>query len=201
MVELYGAEISELPDPLQVPEILQGLPRERQDKILRTKQKQKRLQSLGAGLLLADILTQRGISMETLHTEDNGKPVADGVHFNLAHSGNMVICAVGNRQVGCDIEQLKSVSTTMGVRIFSDAERRRLAQLSKEAYLREFYRIWTMKESYVKMTGIGLRVPLDTLEIKDCYLKEYSIPGYQIAVCAKEKEFSPFVWRTIGNMR
>lgn len=201
MVELYGAEISELPDPLLVPEILQGLPKARQEKVLRAKQRQKRLQSLGAGLLLADILTQRGISMETLRTEVCGKPVVDGIHFNLAHSGNMVICAVGNRQVGCDIEQIKPMSKNMEARNFSVTERERLAQLSKEISLREFYRIWTMKESYLKMTGIGLRVPLDTLEIKDCYLKEYSIPGYQITVCAKETEFSTFEWKTIGNMR
>ncbi len=201
MVELYGAEISGLPDPLHVPEILQGLPKERQEKVLRAKQRQKRLQSLGAGLLLADILEQHGISMGTLRTEDYGKPVADGIQFNLAHSGNMVICAVGNRQVGCDIEQIKPVSKDMETCIFSDAEREKMTQFSKETYLRDFYRIWTRKESYLKMTGIGLRVPLDTLEIKDCYLKEYSIPGYQITVCAKETEFTPFLWKTIGHIR
>lgn len=201
MVSLYGAEISGLPDPLCVPEILQGLPKERQEKVLRAKQKQKRLQSLGAGLLLVDILEQCGISMETLRTNGYGKPVADGIHFNLAHSGNMVICAVGHRQVGCDIERLKPVSKNRETHIFSGAEREHLARLSKEDYLREFYRIWTRKESYLKMTGIGLRVPLDTLKIRDCFFEEYPIFGYQITVCAKETEFSPFVWKTIGNIR
>lgn len=201
MVTLYGAEISELPDPLLLPEILQGLPQERQEKVLRAKQRQKRLQSLGAGLLLADVLKQYGISTETLRTEECGKPVAEGIHFNLSHSGNMVICAVGTGRVGCDIEQIRPVSKNLEARFFSDAEREQLAQFSEEAYLREFYRIWTKKESYLKMTGIGLRVSPDTLEIQDCYMKEYFVPGYQIMVCAEEVEFSSFMWKTIGNIR
>ena len=30
---------------------------------------------------------------------------AENIHFNLSHSGNLVICAVGEKAVGCDIEK------------------------------------------------------------------------------------------------
>ena len=65
---------------------------------------------------------------------------------------------------------------------------------TESAYLKnekdEFFRLWTMKESYVKMTGEGLRLPLNQFEIRfeervkiyrdgktcACFLKEYEIP-------------------------
>ena len=53
------------------------------------------------------------------------------------------------------------------------------------------------KESYLKMLGTGIRVPLNELEIQDCYLKEYEIQGYQITVCAKEDKFSDLIWENI----
>ena len=61
-----------------------------------------------------------------------------------------------------------------------------------------------MKESYVKMTGEGLRLPMNEFElilsdevkvlrdgeIQECFIKEYTVPEYRITVCAGECEFS-----------
>lgn len=197
MVYLYVADISNLPEPLENAEVMDGLPEERRKKILCAKQKQKRLQSLGAGLLLHRVLHKHGILSNTLGTDDNGKPFAEGICFNLSHSGNYVICAVSDREVGCDIEQMKEAPKQIASRVFSPAEMEYLEQITGEAYNREFFRIWTQKESYLKMIGRGLRLPLDTLEIRDCYLKEYQIPGYQITVCALENDFAEMSWVTI----
>lgn len=190
MVYLYATDISALSDPLDCPEILEGLPVERQRKILSAKQKQNRLQSLGAGLLLNQVLCRHGISKDTLGKDANGKPTVDGICFNLAHSGNYVICAVSEGPVGCDIEQIKDAPKRVAERSFSAEENAHLEQFAGDAYNREFFRIWTKKESYLKMTGIGIRVPLNTLELKGCYLQEYEIPGYQVTVCAEEHAFA-----------
>ena len=68
-----------------------------------------------------------------------------------------------------------------------------------------FFRIWTMKESYIKMTGEGMRLSFDCFEflldsektrvrrdgkILSCHIMEYDIPGYKVSVCAKEEEFA-----------
>lgn len=197
MVDLYVADISSVLEPLEYPEIMEKLPLERQNKILKSMQKSKRLQSLGAGLLLNRVFHIHGIPLDTLRTDINGKPIVDGICFNLAHSGNYVICAVSNRQVGCDIEQIKEAPKQVEDRVFSPEEKEYLKRFSGDVYNREFFRLWTKKESFLKMTGTGIRVPLNTLEIKDCYLKEYEIPGYQVTVCAEENEFAELSWENV----
>ena len=197
MVYVYVADVSVLPDPLENALVMEGLPIERQKTIFNTNQKQKRLQSLGAGLLLNVVLHRYGILADTLRTDENGKPTVDGICFNLSHSGDYVICAVSDREVGCDIEQIKEAPRRIASRVFSPEEIRCLEQISNEAYNREFFRLWTKKESFLKMKGIGIRVPLQALEIRDCYFKEYEIPGYQVTVCAEENEFTEIIWEEI----
>lgn len=197
MVYLYVTDISALPEPMEYPEIMEGLLAERQKKILSCSHKQKRAQSLGAGLLLNKVLCRYGISPEKVCTDSNGKPVVDGIYFNLSHSGEMVVCAVSEKPVGCDIEQIKDAPKRVAERSFSTAEKEHLKQFSGEAYNREFFRIWTKKESYLKMTGQGIRVPLDKVELKDCFVQEYEMPGYQITVCAEENEFAELSWEKL----
>lgn len=194
MVNLYVADISALLDPFDYPKVMEGLSEERKKKILNCKQKQKRLQSLGAGILLNKVLRRYGTLPERVRTEPNGKPVVDGICFNLSHSGELVICAISQKPVGCDIEQLNDAPKCVVEHAFSVAEKEYLQQFSGVAYNREFFRIWTKKESFLKMTGMGIRVPLHTLEIKGCYLKEYEIPGYQVTVCSEENTFSELFW-------
>lgn len=201
MVYVYVADISTLPEPLENVQVMEGLPIERQKKILATKQKQKRLQSLGAGLLLNDILHRYGISVDTLRTDENGKPTVDGICFNLSHSGNYVVCAVSEGPVGCDVEKIKEAPKQVAERAFSPEENAYLKQFLGDAYNREFFRLWTKKESYLKMKGIGIRVPLQTLEMTECHFKEYEIPGYQVTVCAEENEFAEMFWETIYMKR
>ena len=197
MVYLYVADISALPDPLENAWVMEGLPIERQKKFFNTKQKQKRLQSLGAGLLLNNVLHRYGISADTLRMDENGKPIVNGICFNLSHSGDYVICAVSDKPVGCDIEKIKEAPKQIASRAFSQEEIENLEVISGDAYNREFFRLWTRKESYLKMKGIGIRVSLQTLEIRDCYFKEYEISGYQVTVCAEECEFEEIIWKKI----
>lgn len=194
MVSLYVTNVSELPDPVEDTKVMEELSKERQKRILSCRREQQRLQSFGAGLLLNKILGRQGILPEMVRIDKNGKPEVDGICFNLSHSGDIVICAVSEKPVGCDIEQLKDAPKQVAERSFTEEEKEYLRQFSEEEYNREFFRIWTRKESYLKMTGTGIRVPLNKLEIKDCFIKEYEIPGYQITVCAKENEFADLIW-------
>lgn len=62
--------------------------------------------------------------------------------FNLSHSGNMTAVAVGDTEVGLDI-QLRTA------RDYSAIKRR----LSPEEQKEDFFRVWTAKEAYVKYLG------------------------------------------------
>lgn len=203
MVKIYVSNISDLPDPKDHPEILKGLSKKRIEKTLRYRQVKDRKQSFGAGLLLKKCLFEYGIDMESIRYGENGKPEAKGIHFNISHSQDMVVCVVSNQPVGCDIENVDDLKEGIAERFFTDNEIRYLNTFSGDKKRDEFYRLWTMKESYMKMTGEGMSLALDKFEfiiesdvkvyrdgkLCTCNIREYEIQGYKLTVCAEEEEY------------
>ena len=204
MVYVYALNVQDLPDPLTEPGVMEGLWEERKGKILRYKLEQSRKQSLGAGLLLKWALQRHGAAVEQLSYGANGKPEAEGVFFNLSHSGQWTVCAIGDGPVGCDVEEIASVREGIAERFFTENEVQHLAQFHGDRRKEEFFRLWTLKESYMKMTGEGMSLVLDRFEfdmdgqptvkrdgaICDCHIKEYELPGYKVAVCAESVDFA-----------
>ena len=204
MVHLYALDISHLPDPKDRPELLNGIWPDRREKALQQREDIKRKQSAGASLLLRWALRQHGLETLVLSYSDNGKPLAEGICFSLSHSGDRVICAIAEQAVGCDIEKTGKARVKVAKRFFAADELEYLGRFSADALDREFFRLWTMKESYIKMTGEGLRLPLSSFRvcIGDeasvfrngipciCRIKEYHIEGYSVSVCSEDRDFS-----------
>jgi len=203
MVHVCAVNITDLPDPLEDKELMEKLPENRKRKIMSCRQPEARQQSLGAGLLLQYVLRDYRLTEQDITVGQYGKPEVEGVCFNVSHSGDMVVCAVSEYPVGCDIEKITTVPERVAERFFSKGEVNYLNQVPKEAEREEFFRLWTMKESYIKMTGEGLHLPLNQFElclgedvrvcrdgeIQNCFFKEYEISGYRLTVCAKENQF------------
>ena len=87
----------------------------------------------------------------------HGKPVLRDVpdlHFSLSHSGNAVLCALDRRPVGADIEMIRRKNLEHLLSVFSDPERASIEQAASPELC--FTRLWTRKESYLKLTGEGL---------------------------------------------
>ena len=87
----------------------------------------------------------------------HGKPVLRGcpdLHFSLSHSGNAVLCALDRHPVGADIEMIRRRSLEHLLSVFSDRERASIEQAASPELC--FTRLWTRKESYLKLTGEGL---------------------------------------------
>ena len=204
MVHVYALNIASLPDPLDAPEMLDGIWPERREKALRQRESLKRKQSAGASSLLKWVLRQRGFESKALRYGDKGKPFVEGICFSLSHSGDMVICAVGDKPVGCDIERTAQARKKVAERFFAPEEIEYLRRFSGDTLDREFFRLWTMKESYIKMTGEGLKLPLGSFYVDiggdlsvfreglpcDCRIKEYPIDGYALSICSEDMEFS-----------
>ena len=211
MVKLYVADISNLPDPLSVPEILQRLPLGRQQRIHSMKQEKSRKQSMGVGLLLQKVLALYHMQDSKVFIGEHGKPMVDGLEFSLSHSGDLVICAVSDKPVGCDVEEIRKAPKGVAERYFSDSEQEYLDQFSGEEYDKAFFRIWTLKESYVKMTGEGMGVPMEEYEVivddcarvirdggvQGCYVSEVEIPGYIISICAESSAHVEVMWEKL----
>jgi len=93
-----------------------------------------------------------------------GKPVlarnsvTGALHFNLAHSGELALCAVADRAVGVDLEQLEHHDDMQRVaqHFFSEVEARTLGALSGIDRTHYFFRTWVRKEAYLKACGEGL---------------------------------------------
>ena len=96
---------------------------------------------------------------------EHGKPYLPDypqVHFNLSHSGNRVMCVVSAHACGCDIEQIdrRQKQIDRVIRCLAESEQR-LAAVSAV----HFYRIWTLKESILKLSGEGIVIPLNSFEV------------------------------------
>lgn len=203
MVYVYITDVSNLTDPLVYPELMEGLPKDRREKIIKYRQLKDRRQSLGAGLLLKRVLEKHGVPMKDFSYLEHGKPVTDGICFNLSHSHDKVVCAVSKEPVGIDIEKIEPLHANLAERFFTENEIRYLNRFYEEEKQQEFFRLWTMKESYMKYTGEGMSLSLDCFEfvigekvsvyrhgqLCDCSIKEYEVPGYKLTVCSKEKDY------------
>jgi 4'-phosphopantetheinyl transferase len=92
------------------------------------------------------------------------------VHFNLSHSGDFALIAVGPQPIGVDIEAItpEIELQALAKANFHPDERAILAARSGTAAREAFFQIWAHKEAFLKATGIGLtdhltaiNVPLD----------------------------------------
>lgn len=97
-----------------------------------------------------------------LSRTDAGKPVLAPSHsdselaFNLSHAGALLAVAVARGvAIGIDIESRDRHVRTAALarRCFSDAERRRLAELADGDARTEFLRRWSVREAVIKARG------------------------------------------------
>jgi len=104
----------------------------------------------------------------------NGKPRlaaehrAAGLHFNLSHSGDVVLVAIARGLVvGIDVERCapRSAVSRIASRFFSADEAAAIFDRPTLDPQLAFYRTWTRKEAFIKATGDGLSRPLDSFRV------------------------------------
>ena len=205
MVKTYIANIQKLPDPKENYKILENIWQERKEKILSYKFENGRKESLGSALMLQKVLFQNNLTPQNIKYGQNGKPEISGLNFNISHSKNFVICSVSENPVGCDIEKIRPVKSGFEKRFFTQNEVSYLEKFLGDEKLKQFCRLWTMKESYMKFTGEGMKLALNRFEfiIEDsvkvfrdgvlcsCFIKEYEFLDYCISICAQKNDFAP----------
>jgi 4'-phosphopantetheinyl transferase len=112
----------------------------------------------------------------------------------------MAMCALHSAPVGADIERVDAVDDVTAWRIMS---RQELFAFDKAQDKNNFfYKIWTLKEAYIKYNGRGIGTDLHSLtvypegdrivtNISGCQFELINtIPGYQAAVCASDVSHS-----------
>lgn len=124
--------------------------------------------------LLGKLLIWKGLKqfkygencLTKLQFNNYGKPFIDQkIHFNLSHSGDLVICAFFNEEVGIDVEEIKEIEVDDFNYILTQQEKKLLKDSSSQT--KDFFRFWTMKESIIKAEGKGLSIPLHLINTSD----------------------------------
>ena len=117
----------------------------------------QKVQHQAAHRLLNWQLYQRGCTDFTMEYGRLGKPSLQAypqLHFNLSHATGICVSAVGSFPMGVDVEPIRPLRPKVIRRICTEEERQFIAQASNPD--EAFFRIWTLKESYVKAIGIGV---------------------------------------------
>ncbi|WP_407413823.1 4'-phosphopantetheinyl transferase family protein [Methanobrevibacter sp.] len=129
--------------------------------------KDKKL-SCGAYLLLKKLLSEENITNPIFKTGKYGKAYIsnhENVYFNLSHSGKIVLCAISDMEVGADVEYIDpKIDLNISKNYFYNSEYENI--MSAENKSDEFFKYWVLKESYMKYTGLGMNLKLDSFEIK-----------------------------------
>lgn len=89
---------------------------------------------------------------------EKGKPELKDrpeIHFNISHCGRCVCCAVSDDQVGVDVEEINQYGPSLAAQVCSEEELQKIAGAKDP--VQEFTRLWTMKESALKLSGEGIR--------------------------------------------
>jgi 4'-phosphopantetheinyl transferase len=164
-VKIWTMALDTIPEPLwlRLFAILDPAERERSQRFVFERH---RRQYMAAHALTRVVLTAAGGGAMApadwrFETGIHGKPRiagAKGPYFNLSHCEGAVACAVSHEtEVGVDVEFLnRQAPTEIAETHFADGERVWLLQQAEELRSIGFFRLWTLKEAFIKATGQGL---------------------------------------------
>ena len=144
-------------------EDLQSVCTARKEYAAKYKTERDRVRSLGAAYLLGIALKTEGYTgrtdVEILHDEAQKPyltdPALQDVCFSLSHAKDYVAVALAKVPVGIDIERIRPYQRPLTDRFFCEQEKAYILEREEEMDL-AFTRIWTLKESFLKVTGTGL---------------------------------------------
>ncbi len=178
------ADISENKD-----ELINTLPESFKTRVLRHSDEKGRTESLFASLLLFDALKKivKEPKDYIINADEKGKPYFEGnpLFFNLSHSHGVSFCVLSDSPVGCDVEKIREVNASVSEKYFTEEEK-----------CRDFFWVWTRKESFFKAIGTGLTLPLRSVSVtadsvsysgKEYFFKTVVIDGYAFSVCFSDE--------------
>lgn len=208
-IRLCLLDVKSLEDSAAFERSLPEVSAERAAKAVRFRFPSGKALSLGAGLALDMLLQEYGLREKDMRYGygSNEKPYfvnQPGLHFNLSHSGTLVLACMGRRELGCDIQKEEKDQLSIARHFFHPDEYAWLSGISDETIRsKSFYRLWVCKESFIKTLGTGLSTELSSFCVplweepggdgqrkvtgsngETCHLYELEmpVPGYRGAV-------------------
>jgi len=202
MIYTWLADVSALLEEEKYTECYGRLPAHRRRKADGLLRQEDKALSVGAWCLYEQMLKAYGLT--------------ERATYNLSHSGSFCLCSVDDsyaesRQLGCDLEAIRDLRRQVAKRFFCEGENDFIQEIqSEEGQIQRFYRLWVLKESFMKATRLGMKLDMKQFEIGfskgdkpylkrqpkefagEYFYKEYVLGGipYRIAVCSNTGDFS-----------
>ena len=172
-----------------------------QKKICRLRKKEDKMRTLLAHAIVKMVLSeelQREPQDIPFKMNEYGKQGLAGEErqFNITHSGEFILAAIGDKPVGIDVEKNENRDFSLFRDIWGEGQHAHF-ELND---CRSFYKVWTAKESYAKYLGTGLHSNMEEIILqRDNSIidqgKETGIAvkyihlhrDYTCAVCSKEE--------------
>lgn len=137
--------------------------------------------------LLTKVLEKEKVTNTDIVFNEHGKPYLkdNKLYFNISHDRNMTVLVTSDKEIGVDLEYLTYKPSVVN-KYFTPREQEIIKNSKNKEY--DFTKIWVMKESYVKMLGIGILYGLekvDTIKL----IKKFEIidkKEYLISICRNE---------------
>ncbi|GHU41874.1 hypothetical protein FACS1894111_04870 [Clostridia bacterium] len=133
---------------------------------------------------VAHLLMQKALHGRTPLYHSYGKPYAKGIEFNLSHCRMCAVIITADEACGIDVEAVRDFDRNIIPLCFTKSEQRQLADASECNDL--FFRLWTLKESYIKNVGEGLS--------HDLLSVSFDLTGESIRCSDKFYHFSTFLY-------
>ena len=135
--------------------------------LISTEQVAKAEQHSHAHALLRQALKEYGIDYVNGETplvfSEHGKPsLAEHpeVHFNISHADGIAAAVVSENECGIDCERVRAYDPRVMKRVCTEAEQAAISSAPEDERDPLFFRLWTLKEAYVKALGKGLSFPM-----------------------------------------
>lgn len=139
-----------------------------------------------------------------------GKPALVGsinhpLYFSLSYTSNWIFLAISTEtDIGIDAELIQPINIDTASEFCIDREMK-VIKSNPNKSLENYYKLWTLKESFLKNIGMGLSYPVKNIEftlskhkikcynkskiVGDCFFKIYKLKNILISLCVKNQNF------------
>lgn len=178
---LLKKKIDEI-DDLVLEETFKYIKSFKQDKIKRLANDNLKRESIaGEYLLIKGLKEYFNVDYNNIEIikNSNGKPFIKDkdIYFSISHADNFVVCALATKDIGIDVEKIKEVNLKT-LKLFATDKEKDYIIKTLDKLEERFFRIYTLKEAYIKMQGTDLtRIKDNELNFKNnsIYSSEKSI--------------------------
>lgn len=199
--ELYIACIKDTDAEQLLTDFGKTLEVSRLERIDKCRNKEARKTLICAGVLLSEVLSQKGLEVSLIEYSELDKPYIKGsknLFFNMSHSGDYVAIALSGQEIGVDVQKPSAYNENVVRKISSEEERIKYERMC----VTDFGYLWAIKESFSKLKGDGIlmdfsKITFDEADGSITYYTDGKIcgygvkadvaDGYSLVVCGKER--------------